>query len=71
MWRTHSCVPHRDSSRCLLVIFLKSEASVEISLDAARTSARATFIGGHELCSGAMLKGQTYARIVIIGGSNM
>jgi len=39
MWRAHSCVPRRDSSRRSLVIYTTSEASVETNLDAARTSA--------------------------------
>src|SRR5713226_2389674 len=40
-WRTHSCVPRRDSSRRSLVIYTNSEVSVETNLDATRTSARA------------------------------
>src|SRR5437879_13698046 len=41
-WRTHSCVPRRDSSRRLLVNFDQPRQSVETSLDAARKSACAT-----------------------------
>jgi hypothetical protein len=41
-WRTHSCVPRRDSSRRLVLNLYHRQASVEISLDTARTSARAT-----------------------------
>src|SRR5713101_3933616 len=43
-WRTHSCVPRRDSSRRSLVSWYKTRTSVETSLDAARMSARATTI---------------------------
>src|SRR6266404_4261381 len=43
LWRTHSCVPRRDSSRCSLVSYTNSEECVETSLDAARMSAHATF----------------------------
>ena len=32
MWRAHSCVPRRDSSRRSLVIYTNSEVSVETSL---------------------------------------
>jgi hypothetical protein len=42
LWRAHSCVPRRDSSRRLFVYDDNSKASVELRLDAARTSARAT-----------------------------
>ena len=50
MWRTHSCVPRRDSSRRLVLNLYHRQASVETSLcqyrdilyDAARTSACAT-----------------------------
>jgi hypothetical protein len=42
MWRTHSCVPRRDSSRRLVLNLSHRQASVEMSLDAARTSACAT-----------------------------
>src|SRR6266850_1925837 len=46
LWRTHSCVPCRDSSRHLLFVCdTNSKPSVETSLDAARTSARATSYG--------------------------
>src|SRR5229473_2973341 len=41
-WRTHSCVPRRDSSRRLFGSDDDSRASVETSLDAARRSACAT-----------------------------
>src|SRR5260370_1262367 len=43
-WRMHSCVPHRDSSRCLSPIFFEysSNKSVEMSLDTTPTSACAT-----------------------------
>jgi hypothetical protein len=41
MWRTHSCVPCRQSCRHL---FRFHGRSVETSLDAARTSARATVV---------------------------
>jgi hypothetical protein len=41
-WRTHSCVPRRDSSRRLLVNWRHTRTSVEMSLDTARTSAYAT-----------------------------
>src|SRR5438067_2165641 len=37
-WRTHSCVPRRHSWRRTATV----RASIETSLDAARTSARAT-----------------------------
>src|SRR5258708_8080515 len=37
-WRTHSCVPRRDSSRRLPRDSFKLQASIEMSLDAARTS---------------------------------
>ena len=33
MWRTHSCVPHRDSSRCV-------ETGIDRSVDAARRGVR-------------------------------
>src|SRR5258708_32693687 len=36
-WRTHSCVPHRDSSRCLSSVMHHTSKRRE-SLDAARTS---------------------------------
>jgi hypothetical protein len=42
MWRTHSCVPRRDSSRRLVLNLYHRQASVEMSLDAARMSAYAT-----------------------------
>jgi len=43
MWRTHSCVPRRDSSRRLAVnLYRKQTRSVETSLDTARMSAYAT-----------------------------
>ena len=42
MWRTHSCVPRRDSSRRLVLNLYHRQASVETSLDAARMSAYAT-----------------------------
>src|SRR5216684_1872164 len=45
--RTHSCVPHRDSSRCLAWIFFDIHSNnkcVEMSLDTARTSACATLV---------------------------
>src|SRR5258708_26652597 len=41
-WRTHSCVPRRDSSRRLFGIDENSQAGVEMSLDAARMSACGT-----------------------------
>src|SRR5438132_13551556 len=41
-WRTHSCVPRRDSSRRLLVNFDQPRQSVETSLDSARKTACAT-----------------------------
>src|SRR6266853_996157 len=37
-WRTHSCVPRRDSSRRLLLNYHHSRISGETSLDAARRS---------------------------------
>jgi hypothetical protein len=43
MWRTHSCVPRRDSSRRLVLKCYQSRKTrVEMSLDTARTSAYAT-----------------------------
>jgi hypothetical protein len=43
-WRTHSCVPRRDSSRRLVLNLYHRQKSVEtsLSLDTARTSAYAT-----------------------------
>src|SRR5258708_2308297 len=41
-WRTHSCVPRRDSFRRLFGNDDNSKTGVERSLDAARTSACAT-----------------------------
>jgi hypothetical protein len=41
MWRTHSCVPRRDSSRRLILNLCHRQTCVE-SLDTARTSAYAT-----------------------------
>src|ERR1700720_2963236 len=41
-WRTHSCVQRRDFSRRSFVCNIKFKASVELRLDAARTSAYAT-----------------------------
>src|SRR5262245_40712613 len=41
-WRTHSCVQHRHSCRCLA-------PCIEKSLDAARTSACATYAGTNTL----------------------
>jgi len=41
-WRTHSCVPRRDSSRRLVLNLYHRRTSVEMSLDTARTSACAT-----------------------------
>jgi len=42
MWRTHSCVPRRDSSRRLVLNWHHTRTSVETSLDTARMSACAT-----------------------------
>jgi hypothetical protein len=43
MWRTHFCVPRRDSSRRLVSTWnLIRRTGVEMSLDTARTSACAT-----------------------------
>src|SRR6266853_3668217 len=39
-WRTHSCVPRRDSSRRLLVIYTNPEASRRFSMPHARVRAR-------------------------------
>src|SRR5258708_5104034 len=51
-WRTHSCVPCRDSSRHLPRKLFKLQASVETSLDAARTSARGTLGYGDDFVIG-------------------
>ena len=44
MWRTHSCVARRDSSRGLVLNWPYQRKSVETSLDTARTSAYATIL---------------------------
>jgi hypothetical protein len=42
-WRTHSCVPRRDSSRRLVLnLYNRQTRRVETSLDTARKSACAT-----------------------------
>ena len=43
-YRTHSCVPRRDSSRRLVLNLYHRQTSVETSLDTARTSACGTNI---------------------------
>jgi hypothetical protein len=42
MWRTHSCVPRRDSRRLVLKLYNRQTRRVETSLDTARMSAYAT-----------------------------
>src|SRR5262249_32511597 len=51
-WRTHSCVPRRDSSRCLLES--SSAPGLDTSVEAAGTSACATaLVAAPLLCEAA------------------